>query len=105
MLLCIGQNRRNELVNSTMSLRHLEAIYRLIRQPIAERLGEQSEWIVMNDITLDSFDTVALTELPEKEFNLACQLILSNPNQDELIEPLIPELKVLFKQDSRFQVT
>lgn len=103
MLLFIGLDPQGELVSSEMHIKHLEAVYRLIRQPIADKLGEHSEWIVDNDTTLDAFDTLALDELPADEFNLAYRLIMANPNHDKWIGPLITELKPLFEQDPRFQ--
>lgn len=45
------------------------------------------------------------TDLAKKEFDFVYRCILSNFNQDELLERLIPDLKILCKQDLRFQTT
>ena len=103
MLLYIGYDTHGNEITEEMHKGCLRAIYRLIRQPIADKLGEQSDWVLLSDLSIDAFSTLELDELPADEFNLAYQLIMSNPDNDERIGQLTHLLEPLFKADPRFQ--
>lgn len=97
-MLVIGNEENLVLPNVGKST--LYAILNLIRQPIAKKLGND-EWGQFQDDFIASMKCLELDELPVDSFNLACRLILSSKN--DLIKPWLPDLKLIFEQDSRFQ--
>ena len=80
---------------------HIRAVHDLIRPVLGELLDKQR--LADFDAEYDFFDEVNLTELNEQEFNQVYHLIMNHQGKDEWLDPIIPDLKLAFESDPRFQ--
>lgn len=81
--------------------KHIQATYSAVRPILSNSLSKEA--LAEFDAEFDCFDGVDFSELSADNFNLAYQTLMSNPNNDEWLTPILPDLKSLMEADSRFK--
>lgn len=79
----------------------VRAVYEAVRPVLSQQLNKEE--LVEFDAEFEFFKDLDFSELSADNFNLAYQTLISNPNNDKWLTPILPDLKNLMEADPRFK--